>query len=44
MLAQNNSAVKEAYIELQLISKDEKARNIYEDREKALRDERDRLK
>ncbi len=44
MLAQKNPAIKEAYIELQRISKDEKARKIYEDREKALRDERDRLK
>lgn len=44
MIAEKNPEVKKAYAELKLLSQDEKNQLIYEAREKALRDERARLK
>lgn len=44
MLAQKNESIKKAYNLLQIISKDEKARMIYEAREAELRDQLTRIK
>jgi len=44
MLANKNDSIKKAYNVLQIISKDEKARMVYEAREAELRDQLTRIK
>jgi len=44
MLAERSPAIKQAVVEVKKLSQSERAQMLYEDREKALRDEKSRLK